>query len=74
MAIEHCRSCNAPIVWAKTEKGKPMPVDAEPVADGNIELQAGIAKVVKAGEVLPGTLLYKSHFATCVHAASHRKK
>jgi hypothetical protein len=33
-----CSSCNAPIVWALTERGKRMPVDAEPVEDGNVLL------------------------------------
>lgn len=33
-----CRSCKAPVIWALTEKDKPMPVDAEPVEDGNIVL------------------------------------
>jgi hypothetical protein len=33
-----CRSCNAEIVWASTAQGKFMPVDAESVPDGNVEL------------------------------------
>ena len=28
-----CGSCHAPVVWAITEKGKRMPVDAEPVEE-----------------------------------------
>jgi hypothetical protein len=34
-----CRSCNAELIWATTEKGKPIPLDATPVADGNIRLE-----------------------------------
>jgi len=34
-----CRCCDAEIIWATTEKGKPIPVDSEPVADGNIRLE-----------------------------------
>lgn len=34
-----CGSCRAPVVWALTEKGKPMPVNAERVPEGNIVLQ-----------------------------------
>ncbi len=33
-----CRSCSSPIYWSITEKGKIMPVDREPVEDGNIRL------------------------------------
>jgi len=43
-----CRSCKAPILWALTETGKRMPVDAEPVEGGNILLshrQAATAPV-----------------------------
>jgi hypothetical protein len=31
-----CRSCGASIEWAITPNGKKMPLDKEPVADGNI--------------------------------------
>ena len=31
MRLSRCRSCDAPIVWVITQKGKRMPVDAEPV-------------------------------------------
>jgi hypothetical protein len=34
-----CRSCNAELIWATTEKGKQIPLDAEPGADGNIRLE-----------------------------------
>lgn len=33
-----CASCKAPITWTLTENGKRMPIDAEPVAEGNIEI------------------------------------
>ena len=76
MSQEHdlCRSCGAKIIWVKTEKGKDMPIDAEPVPDGNIVMSTGKAHVVKKDETfLTGTKFYKSHFATCPHAAQHRK-
>jgi Holliday junction resolvasome RuvABC endonuclease subunit len=34
-----CRSCGAPIEWALTEKGRPIPIDVQPVPDGNILLK-----------------------------------
>lgn len=69
-----CRSCGAAILWATTEKGKAMPLDAEPAENGNINLVGGVAKVVKPGEMLPGIPLYLSHFATCPNSVMHRKK
>jgi hypothetical protein len=34
-----CRSCDAPITWAVTRKGRRIPLDPEPVAGGNIKVQ-----------------------------------
>lgn len=52
-----CRSCKAAVVWTVTEKsGRPMPVDAEPVENGNLLLRhtavgkPPIAHVVDAEE------------------------
>lgn len=33
---ELCRSCDAEIVWAILPSGKAIPLDAQPVPDGNI--------------------------------------
>lgn len=75
MKTASCSTCSAPIIWAQTDHGKPMPVDAEPVANGNIELQQPndprdppVAHVVKAGW---GT--HQSHFSSCPNADQHRK-
>jgi hypothetical protein len=71
-----CKTCGTPILWVRTAYGYKMPLDAEPVANGNITLDTdGIAQVVKKGSTPPeGTKTYVSHFATCVHADQHRKK
>lgn len=67
----HCRSCGAEIIWATNDHtGGGIPVDAEPVANGNITLDASgpkvLAHVLKRGEEVPeGTERYQSHFATC---------
>lgn len=80
--IEACRSCDAPIIWAgSVATGKPMPVDAVPTPDGNVELrrvgfQRAMAVVHAAGTGLfPATdqPLRKSHFATCPQADEWRK-
>lgn len=80
-----CRTCEAPIVWALTAKGKDIPVDEKPVDDGNlvlvddtIETDRGPQKVKRARS--PDALLeaglprYKSHFATCPDAEEHRRR
>jgi hypothetical protein len=36
-AVSRCRSCGAAIRWATTVNGKRMPVDDEPVPDGNAD-------------------------------------
>lgn len=75
-----CGSCDAPIIWASTVKGRPMPVDAEPDPDGNILLHARpgrgpLAEVVPAGQdgLIAGEQLRLSHFATCPNADQHRR-
>jgi len=70
-----CKSCRASIRWVRMSGVRPMPVDALPAADGNVLVLAdGKARVLKAEERgrYVGTL-YKSHFATCPHAAGHRR-
>lgn len=74
---ETCRShrCGAPIIWARSmATGKLMPVDAEPVADGNIvlteDLLGEITAVIEPGATAPR---HKSHFATCPDADRFRR-
>lgn len=72
-----CRSCNQPIMWAMTEKGNKMPLDAEPVRwGGNIRVHDdGTCSVLHKDEPrMPGEMLYRSHFATCPKAVQNRKK
>ena len=46
--VVRCKSCDAPILWAKTSSGKNISIDAVPVPDGNVALYPGVT----AGEVL----------------------
>lgn len=73
-----CRSCGAEIRWALTVKnGKHIPIDAQPVPDGNIVIEYRNG----GDEARPATdadrklkrPLYKSHFATCTDAPEWRK-
>ena len=71
-----CSSCKARIIWARTGSGKPIPLDLEPVADGNVELDVatGIAKSWGSSHVWPeGVGRYRAHFSTCPDADRHRR-
>ena len=77
-----CRSCGAPIVWAKTPKGKMMPVDKEPSERGTVRLVPNDRKELSAYtygsiEALQmrsrGVELHAAHFATCTSPSSHRR-
>jgi hypothetical protein len=81
--VSTCRSCVAEIIWARTEHGNRMPLDADPIADAIAETrglfvlrdhgsQEGPLAIAAWG--LEGTEPhYRSHFATCPNAASHRR-
>lgn len=75
-----CSSCGARVIWCKTVTGKNMPVDAEPVENGNLVIRKRgsnmLALVIKAEqrEDVEGQPRYVSHFATCPNSRSHRKK
>lgn len=50
-----------------------MPLDLAPVADGNVQLVAGVAHVLHKDELPAPGPRYVSHFATCPNARRHRK-
>ena len=64
-----CRSCGAPMIWGRTERGKNIPLDAQPHPKGNIAFVDPFAidgLVVFSGPALhDGRPLYVSHYATC---------
>ena len=84
-----CRRCKAPIIWAETERGKKMPLDAEPVDLATLTHSRGlfvlrdwpggeegrrVAVAVTDGFVLGSKdPAYVSHFATCPYAEEFRK-
>lgn len=79
--MSSCRSCGASIIWARTERGKRMPLDAESVAD--VTAQGLFVLREKTNPEGPLALAawgldcfmdphYRSHFASCPDADSHR--
>lgn len=68
-----CRGCGAPVLWGVTGANeKPIPLDPEPRADGNLVVEARM--VVAYSQLLHvGVPRYVTHFATCAKAAEFRK-
>jgi hypothetical protein len=76
-----CKSCDRPIVWCKMSSGKNMPLDPEPVADGNLVRMASVESgravfhaVVYRADKHEGFKRYRSHFVSCPQADQHRKR
>lgn len=72
-----CRSCNADLYWA-SYRGKPHPVDREPLSNGGLVLTLSSATGVLSAEPYDPTQhlrrnRYASHFSTCPHAQAHRR-
>jgi hypothetical protein len=73
--VATCKSCGAPIVWAFVPRtGRRMPVDADPVDDGNVILTRPSTSMAEAHVVAKGAGTHVSHFATCPQAAEHRRR
>ena len=79
-----CKSCNAPIIWAETPNGRPMPVDDQPSLKGTLFLMTRLREAPLAihhestvpfaqGARNLDSPRYVSHFSSCPNAAKHRK-
>lgn len=76
MKIEHCGSCQAPVIWVRTVNRIACPLDAEPVEGGNVRLIDGVAHVrpVDLFDVPDDDVRYVSHFVTCPDSKAWRSK
>lgn len=79
--VDTCRSCHARIVWARTAfTGAVMPINMEPVDDGNIIVTENgggrlIATVLPPGDPrITEETTYVTHFATCPDATGWRRR
>lgn len=85
--MAECKSCHAAIRWGRTTQGKGVPLDPEPVSDGNLVLDTEVGMTLvdgdplselpvrhlRRGEQAPvGVPRYRSHFVTCPDADSWR--
>lgn len=70
MSGSTCRTCSAEIRWVSTTNDRPMPLDAEPHPDGNVEIVdvdgRPVAVVHAEGQrcMFDGER-WMPHFATC---------
>jgi hypothetical protein len=77
-----CRSCGAKIFFALTTKGKRMPLDNDPVADGNLVIEASpeglgempLVRPYDAGVDGETVRRFVSHFSSCPSASRWREK
>jgi len=57
-SVQHCRACQAAIVFLKTKTGKSIPINADTVRVGDTDFDH---------------TRHKSHFADCPQASQFRK-
>lgn len=65
-----CRSCDRPIIWARLTRGRWVPLDSDPVPNGQIVLlrDGERAWPINPGEVYPPEVQerrYSDHNTTC---------
>jgi len=70
-----CFSCDGRVIWTTTKNGNKMPVNQDPVPNGNIRLDGNMAVVMTQEEMASyaGTR-YISHHAVCPKAKDWRGK
>jgi hypothetical protein len=74
-SAKRCSSCERPIIWAKTDTGKWMPLDYDPDEGGNVFFFLDFTcKVGRQTDQTPQfATRHFSHFATCPNAKDHRR-
>ena len=63
-----CKSCGAAVIWAVTDSGRRMPLDANPIVKGVSAIGTGRLMLRNDGQTLRAhtvSELYQSHFSTC---------
>jgi hypothetical protein len=73
------RGCGRYMFWATSGNGKAVPLDPDPVPDGNLVFvdspdRATVRYLHKGETVSEGAARYKSHFATCEKARDFRRR
>lgn len=77
--VSTCKKCGAGMIWARTGRGKKMPLDAEPTSAGQFVLEGDAQNPTTyrlanyAASSYTGDK-YTSHFSTCPNADDFRQK
>lgn len=72
--MTRCAKCRAAIRFERTVNDKLMPLDVDPVLDGNVVIREGVVRVLKEGELpAAGELRYVSHFKSCTAPEAFRQ-
>lgn len=72
--MANCKFCNASVRWAKTSKGKLIPLNPTPVPDGKFGLVLGTDPPLAVAAQDHHQLRYDTHFADCPFAGKARKR
>lgn len=80
----HCKTCGQPIIFATTETGALMPIDANPHPNGRLKLERDRnwhhVTILKEGTLelaaahRDRTPLHQPHWVTCTHPDQHRRR
>lgn len=72
--IRPCRSCGKDVEWCRTPDGKPIPMDVDAVANGNMVVIAGLARPRGEMDDRGERPRRQAHFASCPQASLWRKR
>lgn len=77
--VQSCKSCKKPIFFANMPSGAPCPFDAEPVLDGEYQvnhIESGHIGVIVKMHKADGRMAnrYRSHYMTCNDQKRFSKK
>jgi hypothetical protein len=74
-----CKGCGDRIKWVSTTQGRAMPLDPDPVPNGNVVIVRDgggglLAEYLRRTDTpAPGTPRYQSHFSSCPERARFRR-
>jgi len=73
--LAECGTCGAPMRWERTVRGKPIPLDPQPVPGAHLFITVPSGRVAddRSQEAHPGAERFTTHFATCPDAHKHRR-
>lgn len=66
-------TCGALVIWAKTQSGARMPLNAEPDIHGDVVLCMGIVYVLRDDQDPQTPGRYQSHWNVCPDSPRHRR-